>query len=82
MKLTGSRCQCGACKLLFSRTSVFDKHRIGSFGKMPPQRRCLTEAELQERGFVCRGGVWGWPDPKSPISRSRSRQESISDESR
>jgi hypothetical protein len=56
MKLTGERNQCQGCKQYFTRTSVFDKHRIGEHGK---NRRCLTPAEMIAKGmFVGADGVW------------------------
>lgn len=56
MKLTGHRCQCAACEKVFSRTSVFDKHRTGEYGK---DRRCMTTEEMQAKGFtLTSAGVW------------------------
>jgi hypothetical protein len=55
MTLTGNRCQCAACGRYFSRTSVFDKHRTGDFGK---DRRCMTDDEMQQKGLRIVGGLW------------------------
>ncbi len=55
MKLTGLRCQCAACGAYFSRTSVFDRHRTGDFGK---DRRCMTPEEMQRKGMRLVGGLW------------------------
>lgn len=55
-RLTGNQCQCPACGEFFNRVSTFDKHRKGPFdGK----RRCLTTAEMKERGWLLNaGGLW------------------------
>lgn len=47
-KLTGHRNQCPTCGELFTRLSVFDKHRTGKFGV---NRRCLTRAEMEAEGM-------------------------------
>ena len=49
MKLTGSRCQCSACGEYFNRSSLFDRHRVGSF--QPRARRCLSPDEMSEKGW-------------------------------
>jgi hypothetical protein len=53
-KLTGPRCQCPACGLLFTSVREFDRHRIGTYAK-PGQwrgtRRCFRLAELEARGW-------------------------------
>lgn len=54
MKLTGHRCKCGACGKHFSRASVFDKHRVGAY----TDRRCMSDAEMIERGLQLTDGVW------------------------
>jgi hypothetical protein len=61
VKLTGQRCSCCGCGALFNSVSVFDRHRIGSFGtlRQPGDRRCVTEAEVLARGWVTSaGGFW------------------------
>lgn len=57
MKLTGHRCRCGACGEVFSRASVFDKHRVGPYGN----RRCLEAGEFAALGFRLVDGVWKGP---------------------
>jgi hypothetical protein len=48
MKLSGDRNQCPGCGEFFNSTFAFDKHRTGAFGK---DRRCLTVAEMQDKGM-------------------------------
>jgi len=55
MKLTGLRCQCTECGRVFSRTSSFDAHRTGDYGK---DRRCMTEEEMLAKGMQSTDGVW------------------------
>ena len=56
-KLNGERNQCSACGEYFTRNSVFDKHRTGAF--TPPERRCLSVAEMEEKGmFKGADGFW------------------------
>ena len=40
---------CGGCGEVFTSTTLFDAHRVGSFQKRT--RRCLTLAELQTAGY-------------------------------
>lgn len=55
-RLTGQRNQCPACGELFTRNSVFAKHRVGEFGI---SRRCMTVAEMESAGmFVGNDGFW------------------------
>jgi len=42
------KCVCGGCNERFRRLSTFDKHRVGPFS----DRRCLTRAQMAERGFT------------------------------
>lgn len=61
-KLTGSRCMCRGCGELFNSTSTFDRHRTGTFaplGAWAHNRRCLTPAELEAKGW-CRNGASFW----------------------
>lgn len=54
--LRGQRNQCPSCGLLFTRNSVFDKHRTGAFGK---NRRCRTQEEMDAEGmFLGSDGFW------------------------
>jgi hypothetical protein len=39
--------ECAACGKRFTRVYAFDRHRVGD----PDQRRCLTPAEMRERGM-------------------------------
>ncbi len=48
-KLRGQRCQCPACGELFNSAAGFDRHRVGPY--QPMLRRCLTVAEMTERGM-------------------------------
>ena len=40
-------CYCSACGARFRRLSGFETHRDGKI----PDRRCLTSAQMEERGF-------------------------------
>lgn len=61
-KLTGCRCQCDGCGDYFGSVVVFDRHRVGSYGKpggLKYNRRCLTPSEMEARGWVRNGrGFW------------------------
>lgn len=54
MKLTKHRCKCGACGRVFSRASVFDKHRAGPYG----DRRCMQSTEMIANGLQMVAGIW------------------------
>jgi hypothetical protein len=45
--LRGERCKCPACGEYLNSTGMFDRHRVGKY----PDRRCLTSAEMLDRGF-------------------------------
>lgn len=62
--LRGERNQCPTCGELFTRTSVFDKHRTGKFGV---SRRCLTPDEMEARGMF-RGEDQFWRGSRMPES--------------
>lgn len=54
--LTGDRCQCSACGLLFKSTSAFDHHRTGNYAA---GRHCLTVDELRAMGWAANdAGFW------------------------
>lgn len=73
--------QCGACGLDFTSLSGFDSHRVGKHGysysqgvKMEPLRedgrRCLTPAELTDRGMTQNArGRWTLPAPHPDAPR-------------
>jgi hypothetical protein len=69
-KLNGQRNQCPTCGEYFTRNSVFDKHRTGNF--VPPQRRCLSPAEMVSKGmFLGNDGFWrGQVAPENAVSYS------------
>lgn len=53
-RLTGNRCECPSCGLLFTGIREFDRHRVGAFVKLAGgghSRRCLSPAELVVRGW-------------------------------
>ena len=55
MKLTGNKCQCGACSLYFRSVSAFDRHRVGPHSN----RRCLDITQMSSKGMVCdERGFW------------------------
>lgn len=56
-RLTGQRCRCPACGLVFSTVRNYDQHRVGTFA--PPARRCMAEDEMTARGLLrTAAGVW------------------------
>ena len=56
-KLSGDRCRCPTCGEYFNSTGMFDRHRVGRY--LPMERRCLTVAEMEARGYVQNaGGFW------------------------
>ena len=61
------RSHCGACHLLFSSLSAFDRHRRAG--------QCLPPAEV---GLVARqqsyGLLWGWPGPDGGMGAARGKQ--------
>ena len=50
INLSNDRNQCPSCGLYFNSTAAFDKHRHGRF--TPPERRCLTVAEMLQKGMA------------------------------
>ncbi len=46
---------CTACHESFSSDVMFDRHRVGKWD----QRRCLSTTEMEDKGFLLRGSVWG-----------------------
>jgi hypothetical protein len=68
-KLTGTRCQCASCGLLFNSTTAFDSHRAGSFS----QRRCLTSEELHALGYEPNAaGFMRIPADEAQLARFKS----------
>ncbi len=65
MENTIKRTECRGCGKFFVGTSVFDEHRIGSYGEAihnakgnvtgytPHSRRCMTEEEMRVAGMDC-----------------------------
>jgi hypothetical protein len=70
VKLTGQRNQCPTCGELFTRNSVFEKHRTGKMDN----RRCLTVEEMDAAGMFrgedqfWRGARYDEPFYSSPTS--------------
>lgn len=63
--LRGDRNQCPTCGTYFNSTHAFDTHRTGKYGKkvgdgtyLPSSRRCLTHAEMEEKGMFESNGWW------------------------
>lgn len=68
-RLSGQRNQCGACGELFNSNSAFDAHRAGRYE--PDERRCLTVAEMEGRGFTNPDGFWRMPISDKDQARLR-----------
>jgi hypothetical protein len=73
LRLGSSMCDCGECGLRFSRTSTFDKHRVGRHE--PLERRCLTPDEMRAKGMVERNGVWGNKAPEGGLRHWAEAEE-------
>lgn len=59
VRLTGSRCRCAKCAELFNSISVFDRHRVGNWEGRGANRRCLTNLQMQAKGWrVNTRGFW------------------------
>ena len=72
------RNECPTCGLKFNSTAAFARHRVGDFNdtekKKPspygPVRRCMTVAEMEERGMsISSAGYW--------ITAAREWEQSI-----
>jgi hypothetical protein len=57
-----AKAQCSGCHATFTRTKAFELHRVGSYD--PPQRCCLTEAEMRAKGMTQNSKGW-WMTPAS-----------------
>ena len=56
--ITGSRCICPTCRLVFSGESAFDRHRVGSH--QLDERRCLSICEMASKDLFAKpSGVIG-----------------------
>ena len=56
--ITGSRCICPTCRLVFSGESAFDRHRVGSY--QLDERRCLSIREMAAKDLFAKpSGVIG-----------------------
>lgn len=56
--ITGSRCICPTCRLVFSGESTFDRHRVGSH--QHDERRCLSIREMASKDLFAKpSGVIG-----------------------
>lgn len=54
---------CRACHTSFNGLTLFDLHRVGKYGT--PERRCLTAAEMTEKGWSADSrGVWRAAPPE------------------
>jgi hypothetical protein len=52
--------QCSVCSRLFTGIDAFDRHRTGTYGEPSDPRRCLSEEEMEAKGFKQskRTGMW------------------------
>lgn len=70
-KLTGDRCRCAACGLLFASTEDFDRHRVGRYGY---NRRCRTAGELAAASWRQVDGLFWTRRPfRRPTAADRVR---------
>jgi len=76
MTLTGNRCRCSGCGEYFNSTSMFDRHRAGDWKDRGSNRRCLSPAELSERGYLKNSaGFWIREGMPASLGRERARDE-------
>jgi len=79
--LSGNRCQCPVCLLPFSSVREFDRHRVGPYAKpgtMHGNRRCLTVAELEARGWHTNPrGFWMQPRRESAPAGVRATRATL-----
>ena len=68
-RLTGNRCQCPTCGEYFNGVQPFDHHRIGQYSI---DRRCLTVAELDARGWVRNAAGFWCERAMKPRARPRA----------
>jgi D-alanyl-D-alanine dipeptidase len=54
--------RCGECGCVFTSTTAFDEHRVGSFAERT--RHCLTSEGMQAKGLVQNEKNW-WSLPLS-----------------
>jgi len=84
-KLTRNRCRCTVCGLTFKSDAAFRTHRTGEFAReeQPNTRRCLTAAEMADKGLVECEGVWKRPPPagwRFPLTRIAPERRSAATE--
>jgi len=60
-KLNGDHNQCAGCGEFFNSTLAFEKHRVGEHAGN--QRRCLTTAEMEEKGMAVSSSGWWVSSP-------------------
>jgi hypothetical protein len=69
--LRGDHNQCPGCHEYFNSTAAFEKHRVGEYGTGPngssPDRRCLTVAEMRDKGMSDASGWWVTRPSNMPI---------------
>lgn len=54
LKLTPGtdKCRCAACGQYFKSSGTFTYHRVGNWENQGANRRCLTVAEMQAKGWL------------------------------
>ena len=62
---------CSACGRTFCSVTAFDAHRVGRY--MPNERRCLTDAELLERGWRFNERRQCWTNRPLPSTEALNR---------
>lgn len=53
-----AKCECSECGKLFKSLFGFDAHRVGKYSIDPKSRRCLSDKELEKKGFIKRDNLW------------------------
>jgi hypothetical protein len=70
-RLNGIRSLCRGCGQYFNGVSVFEHHRVGTFGtfRNPGNRRCLTVGEMTAKGWRLTAAGF-WTSGKCPAIRA------------
>ena len=55
-KLGSRECGCATCGRIFGGEWSFDLYRVGRYE--PDERRCLSDAELEDKGMRLKNGAW------------------------
>jgi hypothetical protein len=72
LTLTGNRNQCTGCDEYFDHDYGFDRHRVGKYAGS--QRRCLSVAEMVNKGFSKNAKGFWIIEPQTAARVASARQ--------